>query len=160
MIRREDLGSKVARGWFAAGKVLRLAADLDEGSMRVAVASLEGQQAEQPGEEQAGKWTTAFASGVRPSAAVGAALFPAVSGKNGARVRCNLGRDEGRPLRFAPPWGKEAEAPQEQVRDDGAGARKMRDGVREYLIIQLDRPVVIDDYTNPSRSTTVVGPGE
>ena len=34
---------------------------------------------------------TVFESGLRPSAAVGAALFPAASGCGGARLRCSFG---------------------------------------------------------------------
>ena len=43
-----------------------------------------------------------FPSDVAPGAAVGAGLFPAVSGKGGCRVRWNAG---GRPFRHPPPPG-------------------------------------------------------
>jgi hypothetical protein len=37
-----SFGSGVAKGWFEAGKLLRLAADLDAGTMRVAVVETDG----------------------------------------------------------------------------------------------------------------------
>jgi hypothetical protein len=39
---RDQQGSKAAEGWFVAGKLLRLAADLNAGAMRVAVANTDG----------------------------------------------------------------------------------------------------------------------
>jgi hypothetical protein len=42
---RGQWGSKAAGGWFEAGKVLRLAADLDTGAMRVAVVETDGTSA-------------------------------------------------------------------------------------------------------------------
>ncbi len=40
-----------------------------------------------------GGWTVAVPDGCAPSAIVGAALFPALCGCNGVRLRCNLGAD-------------------------------------------------------------------
>jgi hypothetical protein len=39
---RGQWGSNAAGGWFEAGRLLRLAADLDTGAMRVAVANTDG----------------------------------------------------------------------------------------------------------------------
>ncbi len=39
---RGQLGSNAAGGWFEAGKLLCLAADLDTGAMRVAVVETDG----------------------------------------------------------------------------------------------------------------------
>jgi hypothetical protein len=58
-------------------------------------------------------WKTAYSSGLQPSATVGAALFPAISGEEGVRLRCNFGLDPGRPLRFPP--SKPEGAQHEQV---------------------------------------------
>ncbi len=78
----------MAAGWFAAGKTLGVAVDLDAGTVLVSVDGAD--------------WAVAFL-GCAPGAAVGAGLFPALSGKNGARVRCNWGADESRPMQHAPP---------------------------------------------------------
>jgi hypothetical protein len=121
---REQLGSKAAGGWFEAGKLLRLAADLDAGAMRVAVVETDGTCA---GDENStsiipspmahtlllAAWQTAYSSGLQPSAHVGAALFPAISGSDGVRLLCNFGLDPLRPLRFPP--SKPAGAQHEQV---------------------------------------------
>ncbi len=82
----------MAGGWFTAGKTLGVALDLDAGTMLVSV-------------DCAG-WTVAFADGCAPGAAVGAGLFPAISGQRGARVRCNWGADTGRPMKHCPPSGE------------------------------------------------------
>jgi hypothetical protein len=42
---RGQWGSRAAGGWFEAGKLLRLAADLDVGVMRVAVVETDGTSA-------------------------------------------------------------------------------------------------------------------
>jgi hypothetical protein len=111
---RDQWGSDAAAGWFEAGKSLRLAADLNAGAMRVAVVETDGTSA--GGENStsilypspiahiplAADWQTAYSSGLQPSATVGAALFPAISGQGGAKLRCNFGLDPGRPLRFPP----------------------------------------------------------
>jgi hypothetical protein len=104
-----------AAGWFNAGKLLRLAADLETGAMLVAVVETDGTSA--GGDTSASifpctspmahitlvaDWETAYSSGLKPSAAVGAALFPAISGREGVRLRCNFGLDPRRPLRFPP----------------------------------------------------------
>ena len=81
--------SEAAAGWFAAGKTLGVAVDLDAGTLRVSVDGAD--------------WAVAFQAGCAPGAAVGAGLFPALSGSDGARVRCNWGADESRPMRHAPP---------------------------------------------------------
>jgi hypothetical protein len=47
-------------------------------------------------------WQTAYSSGLQPSTTVGAALFPAISGKRGVRLQCNFGLDPRRPLLFPP----------------------------------------------------------
>ncbi len=108
------MSSEAAGGWFEAGKLLRLAADLDVGAMRVAVVETDGTCA---GGENAttmlypsliahiplvADWQIAYPSGLQPSATVGAALFPAISGNGGATLRCNFGLDPRRPLRFPP----------------------------------------------------------
>jgi hypothetical protein len=82
----------VAGGWFGAGKTLGVALDLDAGTLLVSV--------------DGAAWTVAFADGCAPSAAVGAALFPALSGSEGAQVRCNWGADAGRPMKHGPPSGE------------------------------------------------------
>ena len=81
----------MASGWFVAGKTLGLALDLDAGTLRVSV--------------DGGAWAVAFQDGCAPGAAAGAALFPALSGCTGARLRCNWGGDGGRPMRHGPPSG-------------------------------------------------------
>jgi hypothetical protein len=81
----------VASGWFEAGKTLGLALDLDAGTLRVSV--------------DGGAWAVAFQDGCAPGAAAGAALFPTLSGKGGASLRCNWGGDARRPMRRAPPSG-------------------------------------------------------
>ena len=82
----------MAKGWFAAGKTLGLALDLDAGTLRVSV--------------DGAPWAVAFQDGCAPGAAVGSALFPALSGNGGARVRCNWGAEAGRPMRHSPPSGE------------------------------------------------------
>jgi hypothetical protein len=121
---REQYRSKAAGGWFEAGKLLRLAADLNAGAMWVAVVEADGTCA--GGEKStsilssptahiplAADWQTAFSSGLQPSTTVGAALFPAISGEGGAKLRCNFGLDPERPLRFPP--SKPEGAQHEQV---------------------------------------------
>jgi hypothetical protein len=110
---RDKGGSKAADDWFKAGKLLRLAADLDAGVMRMAVVETDGSCA--GGEDSTSilpspmahippvaDWKTAFSLGLQPSATVGAALFPAVSGRGGVRLQCNFGLDPRRPLLFPP----------------------------------------------------------
>jgi hypothetical protein len=117
---RDQSVSNAAVGWFVARKLLRLAADLDAGAMRVAVVDTDGSCA---GSENAtsilpspmahislvADWKTAFSSGLQPSATVGAALFPAISGNDGVRLRCNFGLDPRRPLRFPPSTTEDAQ---------------------------------------------------
>ncbi len=79
----------MAAGWFAEGKTLGVAVDLDAGRMLVSV--------------DVGDWAEAFPTGCAPSAAAGAGLFPALSGNCGARIQCNWGADAGRPMRHGPP---------------------------------------------------------
>ena len=81
----------MASGWFVAGKTLGLALDCDAGTLRVSV--------------DGGAWAVAFQDGCAPGAAVGAALFPVISGKGGARFRANWGWDKERPMRHLPPEG-------------------------------------------------------
>ena len=80
--------------WFTAGSVLCVAADLDGGKMLVF--SSDGSM----GASGDSEWRTVHEVGLRPGEAVGVGLFPAVSGKDGARIRCSFGN-----LRFAPPSG-------------------------------------------------------
>ena len=81
-----------ASGWFAAGKTLGLALDLEAGALLVSVDGAE--------------WAAApFSHPCKPGADAGAGLFPALSGAVGARVRCNWGVDTRRPMRHAPPPG-------------------------------------------------------
>ena len=91
-------GATVAAGWFTAGGILGVALDADTGAMLVTVAA---DPAADPAATAA--WRPAFESGVRPGAAVGGALFPCVSGEDGAAVRVNAGLDAARPLAVAPP---------------------------------------------------------
>jgi hypothetical protein len=56
----------------------------------------------------------AFPSGVQPSASVGAALYPAVSGTKGVKLRFNFGHNSQRPLLHRPEWMREDA--KEQVR--------------------------------------------
>ncbi len=81
----------VAAGWFAAGKTLGVALDLDAGALLVSV--------------NGAAWVVACQAGCAPGADAGGALFPALSGEGGARVRCNWGADAGRPMRHGPPSG-------------------------------------------------------
>jgi hypothetical protein len=60
------------------------------------------------------EWQVAFPSGVQPSASVGAALYPAVSGMKGVKLRCNFGLNNQLPLLRPPEWM--LEDPEEQVR--------------------------------------------
>jgi hypothetical protein len=69
-----------------------VALDLESGTLRVSVDGLE--------------WVVAFPEGCAPSSGVGAAVFPALSGSEGATVRCNWGEDASRPLKHAPPSGE------------------------------------------------------
>ncbi len=69
-----------------------MALDLDAGAMHVSV--------------DGGEWAVAFPNGCAPSATVGAALFPALSGESGSQLRCNWGSDAGRPMKHAPPSEK------------------------------------------------------
>ncbi len=73
-----------------------MALDADTGAMLVAVAA-------HPPATAAAAWRPAFQSGVRPGPAVGGALFPCVSGCDGAAVRVNVGLDASRPLALAAP---------------------------------------------------------
>jgi hypothetical protein len=61
----------VGSGWYVVGKTLGVALDLDAGTLLVSV--------------DGGKWDVAFQDGCAPSSSVGAALFPALSGRTGAR---------------------------------------------------------------------------
>jgi hypothetical protein len=91
---RADTVNPVEEGWFAAGKVLRLALDLGTGSLLIAVASpVQHEEQEQAGKKvyDEGEWKAAFPDGLCPGPAVGAALYPALSGSKGARVRCHFG---------------------------------------------------------------------
>ena len=81
----------MAAGWFAAGKTLGIAVDLDAGTMLVSV--------------DGAAWADAFDAACAPSAAVGAGLFPALCGSGGVRVRCNWGADAARPMTRSPPSG-------------------------------------------------------
>jgi hypothetical protein len=122
---RGQRSSKAAGGWSEAGKLLRLAADLDAGAMRVAVVETDGTSAGGENSKSSlypppiahiplvADWQTIYSSGLQPSAAVGAALFPAIRGYDGARLRCNFGLDQRRPLRFPP--SKPEGAQHEQV---------------------------------------------
>ncbi len=84
---------------WGGGGTLGLALDLDAGTLQVS--------------HDGGEWAPAFPSSleehagpIAPSAAAGAALFPAVCGDGGARVRFNWGADAGRPLKHDPPSGE------------------------------------------------------
>jgi hypothetical protein len=104
----------VTPGWFAAGGVLGVAADLDAGTLLCTAG---------------GAWTPCFPSALRPGPAVGGALFPIVSCWGGARVRDNLGGDASRPLRHAPPSGEYrpfADDADGQVPRSSAQARALR----------------------------------
>ena len=107
----KDSSEEFANGWFQEGMVLCLDADLSAGTLRVAVGRLQSDGTEGP---CCGEWTTAVLSGLQPSATVGAALFPAVTG-SGARLRFNFGLDSGRPLRFPPAWMEHAWVRLQQV---------------------------------------------
>ena len=109
----EELSSEeYASGWFQEGMVLCLDADLSAGTLRVAVGRLQSDGTEGP---CCSEWTTAVPSGLQPSATVGAALFPAVTGYGGVRLRFNFGLDSGRPLRFPPAWMEHAGVRLQQV---------------------------------------------
>ena len=123
---RNKWGSNEAGGWFSSGSLLRLAANLDVGTMRVAVAETDGtctggenstmihHESSSYGTDAA-EWRTAYSSGLQPSATVGAVLFPAISGRRGASLRCNFGGNKARPLRFPPPLREGAEQDHVQV---------------------------------------------
>jgi hypothetical protein len=83
--------------WKAKGSILGVALDLNQGKMLVSV--------------DGAAWTVAFPNAThtapcRPSGTAGAALFPAICGSGGVRVRCNWGTDSGRPMRHSPPSGE------------------------------------------------------
>ncbi len=82
---------EVGSGWYIVGKTLGVALDLDAGTLLVSV--------------EGGKWDVAFQDGCSPGSSVGAALFPALSGRTGARLRLNWGADARRPMRHSPPSG-------------------------------------------------------
>jgi hypothetical protein len=87
-----QFGLSVMAGWFTTSKTLSLALDLYSGTMLLAA--------------DGGEWATVFPDGCIPGPAVGATLFPALSGDKGACVRCNWGDDEARPLKYAAPSGE------------------------------------------------------
>jgi hypothetical protein len=76
----------VAKGWLAQGRTLRVALNLDKGIMQAAVDN--------------GPWTIAIHGDCRPGSAVGAALFPALSGYYGAQLLCNWGQQK---WKYSPP---------------------------------------------------------
>ncbi len=89
--RGQEQGS-VASGWGEVGKTLGVALDLDAGSMLVSVNGAE--------------WTPVpFSEPCAPGAGAGAAVFPALTGAMGSRMRCNWGADAARPMRHGPPAG-------------------------------------------------------
>ena len=92
------MGLSVAEGWYAAGKTLGLAVDLEASSLLVAVGKGAGDSPETGPE-----WRPAYQTGVATGATVGSGLFPAISGYGGARVMCNFGCDPSRPMLLRPP---------------------------------------------------------
>ncbi len=86
---RGTSGPPVVGAWNESGGTLGVALDMNTGTLLVSV--------------DGAAWAVAFADGCAPGAAVGAALFPALCGSGGARVRCNWGADAGRPMRHSPP---------------------------------------------------------
>jgi hypothetical protein len=95
---RNCLGSVVAAaGWFETGNILGVALDLDTGTL---LASVNGTC-----------WVVACPNAIHtspccPSGTAGSALFPAMCGGGGARLRCNWGGVAGRPMRHCPPSGQ------------------------------------------------------
>ena len=79
----------MAARWFAAGKTLGVAADLDAGTLLVSVNGAD--------------WAVLFQAGCAPGPAGGSGLYPVLSGTGGASLRCNWGADAGRPMRHGPP---------------------------------------------------------
>jgi hypothetical protein len=94
---RGNDGPSVVAAWNVAGGTLGVALDLGAGTLHLSV--------------NGGDWALAFpnathTSPCRPSVATGAALFPALCGSDGVRVRCNWGVDALRPMKFTPPSGE------------------------------------------------------
>jgi hypothetical protein len=81
----------IDEAWFAPGRTLCVAVDVDAGAMHLAT--------------DGGAWAHAF-DGVRPAADAGAGVYPVVCGGGGVRARCHLGREPGREMRVAPPSGE------------------------------------------------------
>ncbi len=86
-------GPALASGWFVPDGTLGVALDLDTGEMQ---ASVNGQE-----------WKIVYrgtgVSAARLSGAVGAGIFPAISGMNGARVQCRWGTKGGQEMKYAAP---------------------------------------------------------
>lgn len=68
--------------WMKAGTKLCVAADLDVGTLRAAVTGPDGAPL---------RWIDIKGHGVSPGAETGSNLFPTVSGKGGASIKCNFG---------------------------------------------------------------------
>ncbi len=76
--------------WFAPGRTLCMAVDLDEGTVRLAT--------------DGGAWADAV-NCVRPGGDTGAGVYPFLCGNQGVRVRCHFGREPRQEMRVAPPSG-------------------------------------------------------
>ena len=86
---RRGCTEEVSNAWFVKGGRLGLAADLVTGSLLVCADGT--------------TWSPAINTVLQAGSEVGAGFFPALSGGNGAKVRCNFGLDTGRGLQLPAP---------------------------------------------------------
>jgi hypothetical protein len=86
-------GPALAAGWFVPDGTLGLALDLDTGETLISV----------NGKEWKTVYKAAGVSAAKPSGAVGACLFPAISGMKGARAQCKWGAKDGQAMKYTAP---------------------------------------------------------
>ena len=84
--------------WFRTGNTVGLAVDLTSVLLQVACCERETENVV----FSSPSWHTVF-TGVSPSLRVGGALYPAISGDAGAKIRVNLGQST---MRLAAPSGE------------------------------------------------------
>ena len=83
-------------GWLQVGTVLGVAVDLEQGRMLATACPTSI--------SSASDWHTVFKTGLSPSAEIGSALFPVISGVLGAEVKYNFGHNLAtRPMLHSPP---------------------------------------------------------
>ena len=81
--------SRLSQQWLAAGAVLGVAVDLDQGEMR---AFVRPEREKSNTNESSKTWEVVYESGVGPGKAVGGWLFPVLAGGWGVKVEYNLGQ--------------------------------------------------------------------